>query len=46
MQKKNNDIVQKGDLIAYSGFEGAEHVYFEVRKGRTPIDPLLWIEKR
>lgn len=46
MTKNTGDQVGKGDIIAFSGFEGADHVYFEVRKGRTPIDPLLWIEKR
>lgn len=44
--KKTNDTVEKGDLIAYTGYDHADHVYFEVRKGRTPIDPLLWIERR
>lgn len=46
LQKKTDDNVEKGDLIAYSGFDNADHVYFEVRKGRTPSNPLLWIEKR
>jgi septal ring factor EnvC (AmiA/AmiB activator) len=44
--KKTDDRVEKGDSIASSGFDGADHVYFEVRKGRTPLNPLLWIEKR
>ncbi len=44
--KKTDETVEKGDLIAYTGFENADYVYFEVRKGRTPIDPLLWIERR
>ena len=43
--KKTNDSVEKGDLIAYTGFDNADYVYFEVRKGRTPVDPLLWIER-
>ena len=43
---KTNDSVETGDLIAYTGFDNADYVYFEVRKGRTPVDPLLWIEKR
>ncbi len=44
--KKTDETVEKGDLIAYTGFENADYVYFEVRKGRTPIDPLLWIKRR
>lgn len=44
--KKTDDRVEKGELLAYTGFEGADHVYFEIRKGRTPIDPIPWIEKR
>ena len=46
MLKTTNDTVEKGDLIAYTGFDNSDHVYFEVRKGRTPVNPLLWIKKR
>jgi septal ring factor EnvC (AmiA/AmiB activator) len=44
--KKAGDRIEKGALLAYSGFAGADHVYFEIRKGRTPVDPLLWVTKR
>ena len=46
LQKMTDDRVGKGDLLAYTGFDGADYVYFEIRKGRTPIDPIPWIEKR
>jgi len=45
LTKKTDDRVKKGDLIAYTGFDGADYLYFEIRQGRTPIDPLLWLEK-
>ena len=46
MLKKTNDTVEQGDLIAYTGYDNSDHVYFEVRNGRTPVNPLLWIKKR
>lgn len=46
LQKQTGDLVQQGEVLAYTGFEGSDHLYFEIRKGRTPIDPLPWFEKR
>jgi len=46
LQKKTGDHVEQGDVLAYTGFEGSDHLYFEIRQGRTPIDPLPWFEKR
>jgi murein hydrolase activator len=38
--------VAKGETIAYSGFEGADTVYFEIRQGGTPEDPASWLHHR
>ncbi len=46
LQKSSGDAVRQGEVIAYTGFEGADSLYFEIRQGRTPIDPQPWIEKR
>jgi len=46
LQKASGDAVGKGEVIAYTGFDGVDYLYFEIRQGRTPIDPQPWIEKR
>jgi len=46
LQKRVGDPVRQGEVIAYTGYDGSDHLYFEIRDGRTPIDPLPWIEKR
>lgn len=40
------DRVERGEEVAISGFEGAEIVYFEIRKGGTPLDPMRWLAKK
>lgn len=40
---KAGDRVQKGEVLGYSGFEGNDVVYFEIRQGSTPVDPQLWL---
>jgi septal ring factor EnvC (AmiA/AmiB activator) len=40
------DRIERGEEIAVSGFEGAETVYFEIRKGGTPLDPMRWLAKK
>ena len=44
--KKVGDSAAAGDIIGYSGFEGRDAVYFEVRKGGKPLDPSGWLKKR
>jgi murein hydrolase activator len=38
--------VSAGETIAYSGFEGGDTVYFEIRQGGSPEDPLAWLRHR
>ena len=45
-EKKVGDPTSAGDLIGYSGYEGRDAVYFEVRKGGKPLDPAAWLQKR
>ncbi len=44
--KQVGDVVAGGDRIAYSGFEGRESVYFEIRHGGKPLDPSAWLKPR
>jgi septal ring factor EnvC (AmiA/AmiB activator) len=44
--KTAGEKVKAGDPVAYSGFEGAETVYFEIRHRGTPQDPLAWLKPR
>jgi len=44
--KKVGDRVSAGEQIAFSGYEGNENLYFEVREGRTPLDPTKWLIPR
>lgn len=44
--KKVGDRVAPGDVIAYSGFEGRDSLYFEVRHGGAPLDPQKWLKPR
>lgn len=44
--QKVGDLVGPEDVIAYSGFEGRDSVYFEIRQRGEPVDPLLWLSSR
>jgi len=44
--RKVGDRVERGETIAMSGFDGADVVYFEIRKGGTPLDPLRWLARQ
>jgi septal ring factor EnvC (AmiA/AmiB activator) len=45
LYKAVGDLVAPGDLIAAlpEGGEGTAPLYFEIRQGRTPVDPKLWL---
>ena len=46
---KKGDKVSQGDLIGLTGDTATlmgEGVYFEIRHGSTPLDPLQWIDKK
>jgi septal ring factor EnvC (AmiA/AmiB activator) len=38
--------VRQGEVVAHSGYEGANGVYFEIRRGSTPLDPTIWLTPR
>jgi septal ring factor EnvC (AmiA/AmiB activator) len=43
------NAVRVGQLIGHTGETGVtenDTLYFELRKGTTPIDPLKWLAKR
>lgn len=42
--KNVGEKVKAGEAIAYSGFEDADSVYFEIRHRGTPLDPLAWLK--
>ncbi|PLY02587.1 MAG: hypothetical protein C0623_03790 [Desulfuromonas sp.] len=46
LKKKTGDMVKKGEEIAISGYDGNDAVYFEIRQGRTPLNPSGWITRR
>ncbi len=44
--KQSGEQVAPGDVIAYSGFEGRDSLYFEIRRSGQPLDPLPWLKAR
>jgi septal ring factor EnvC (AmiA/AmiB activator) len=44
--RKTGDLVGAGDLIAFSGHEGRDALYFEIRHRGAPVDPLPWLAPR
>jgi murein hydrolase activator len=41
LKRKVGEQVAQGDLLAHVGDTGG--IYFEVRKGGAPLDPLMWL---
>jgi murein hydrolase activator len=41
--KKVGEPVARGEIIAHSGFEGNDSVYFEIRRRGIPLDPTKWL---
>ena len=39
-------IVEQGDVITTSGFEGRDSYYLEIRHGGKPLDPRNWLKPR
>lgn len=46
LSKKVGDLLATGDVLGYTGLEGSKGVYFEIRRGGTPLDPLPWLRPR
>jgi septal ring factor EnvC (AmiA/AmiB activator) len=44
--RKVGDQVGGGEILAYSGHEGARGVYFEIRHHGIPLDPADWLAAR
>ena len=44
--KQVGDPVAAAEVIAYSGHEGRDAVYFEIRQGGKPLDPGEWLKPR
>jgi len=44
--KSVGETVSRGEIIAYSGYDGNETMYFEIRQGGTPQDPTAWLRRR
>jgi septal ring factor EnvC (AmiA/AmiB activator) len=35
-----------GEIVALSGFEGKDSIYFEIRRRGIPLDPNKWLLKK
>ncbi len=47
--RKVGETVAAGDVIGSVGDSGGHNepaLYFEVRRGRTPVDPQIWLQRR
>jgi septal ring factor EnvC (AmiA/AmiB activator) len=44
--QKVGDIVSPREVIAISGHEGRDAVYFELRHRGAPVDPTAWLAPR
>lgn len=46
LAKRVGEAVGQGETVAYSGFEGSDTVYFEIRHRGTPLNPASWLKPR
>jgi len=49
LYKQHGEWVQRGEVLGRSGDSGGQDraaLYFEVRKGKQPLDPRKWLAKR
>lgn len=44
--RKVGDMVATGEVVAFSGHEGRDAVYFEIRHRGQPVDPTTWLSSR
>ena len=44
--KDVGNLVASGEVLAYSGFEGRDTIYFEIRHRGQPQDPKTWLMPR
>lgn len=46
LASKVNAEVARGELLAYPGGGQGDRLYFEIRKGGTPLNPMTWLLPR
>lgn len=46
LSNKVGDLLAAGEILGYSGLEGSKGIYFEIRRGGMPLDPLAWLLPR
>ena len=46
LTKSVGEPVAKGETLAFSGLPGTRGIYFEIRHGGTPVNPLSGLKKR
>jgi septal ring factor EnvC (AmiA/AmiB activator) len=44
--KQVGESATAAEVIAYSGYDGRDAVYFEIRQGGKPLDPGDWLTPR
>jgi murein hydrolase activator len=44
--RKVGELVKAQDVVALSGHEGRDAIYFEIRHRGTPVDPRAWLAPR
>ncbi len=43
LTKQVGEQVERGEVVALTGYEGARRLYFEIRHSGTPLDPEAWL---
>jgi len=46
LTKQVGEQVERGEVVALTGYEGARRFYFEIRHSGTPLDPEAWLAPR
>jgi len=46
IDKSLGEQVKSGDIVATSGLDGRDSIYFEIRRNGVPVNPLSWLRRR
>ena len=46
LERNIGDIVRSGDVIAQTGPQNGQGLYFEIRHNGAPVDPLSWLSAK